>query len=167
MTQGMNDASAPPPPRVAAGLVVPDDVGRILLVQRGPGSATGAGQWAVPGGKLDPGERLAQCAKRETKEEVDIDVAEVERLATITEDLQWGDHLHFVNHYHLAISWTGEPRIMEPTKHVGLMWLHPDEIDEAVANPRDDLPIFGPLIEFVANGGMDEVRRMLAARASK
>lgn len=151
------------PPRVAAGLVVLDHQTRILLVRRGPEAATGAGEWAVPGGKLDPGERIADCAVRETKEEVDVDVAGLIRLDTLTEDLQWGSHLHFISLYFMTTRWTGVPRIMEPTKHVDLRWVHPDEIRHAVAEPSEDLPLFGPLIEFVRQGGLDEIAAKLAS----
>jgi len=46
--------------------------GRLLICQRGHGS-THAGRWEFPGGKLEPGESLAECMRRELEEELGID----------------------------------------------------------------------------------------------
>ncbi|MDP9143811.1 MAG: NUDIX domain-containing protein [Actinomycetota bacterium] len=63
-------------PLVGVGVAVVDD-GRILLVQRGHEPARGL--WAVPGGKVDFGERLRDAAVREVREETGllVDVGEV------------------------------------------------------------------------------------------
>ncbi len=68
-------ASAPGPagprhPRVAASVVVVAD-GRLLLVRRGPGSSQ-AGSWALPGGRVEPGERVRDAAVRELREETGL-----------------------------------------------------------------------------------------------
>ncbi len=53
-------------PVPGVGVVVIDQ-GRLLLVLRS--ERTGAGQWAVPGGKVRLGERLVEAAAREALEE--------------------------------------------------------------------------------------------------
>jgi ADP-ribose pyrophosphatase YjhB (NUDIX family) len=55
---------------VAAAVFTGD--GRVLLVQRG--RPPRAGSWGLPGGLLDLGERLADGAVREVREESDIDI---------------------------------------------------------------------------------------------
>lgn len=52
--------------RAAAAVVVRGD-GRLLLVRRG--REPQRGRWSVPGGKVEPGETVAQAAVRETFEE--------------------------------------------------------------------------------------------------
>ncbi|MFE5900579.1 NUDIX hydrolase [Streptomyces sp. NPDC056488] len=53
----------------AASAVVVDDEGRILLQRR-----TDNGMWALPGGKMELGESIGECAARETLEETGITV---------------------------------------------------------------------------------------------
>ncbi|MEW2413364.1 NUDIX domain-containing protein [Streptomyces sp. NPDC046866] len=53
----------------AASAVVVDEAGRVLLQRR-----TDNGMWALPGGKMELGESIGQCAVRETLEETGITV---------------------------------------------------------------------------------------------
>ena len=62
----------PPHYTVTAG-VVWNHEGRILLTQR-PLEGLLGGLWEFPGGKVEPGETLEDCLRRELKEELDIDV---------------------------------------------------------------------------------------------
>lgn len=56
-------------PEVAVGAVVVEDR-KLLLVQRS--AAPGAGLWAVPGGRVRPGESLREAVRRETREETGL-----------------------------------------------------------------------------------------------
>jgi 8-oxo-dGTP pyrophosphatase MutT (NUDIX family) len=65
-----DDPDAPKARRIvpAVNVVVTNDAGQILLIQR-----TDNDNWALPGGAIDLGESLPQAAIRETREETGID----------------------------------------------------------------------------------------------
>jgi 8-oxo-dGTP diphosphatase len=60
---------------VAVGVLIRPD-GRFLLTSRPPGKVY-AGYWEFPGGKLEPGESVAQALARELHEEIGIDTGTV------------------------------------------------------------------------------------------
>ncbi|MGK2948142.1 MAG: NUDIX hydrolase [Acidimicrobiales bacterium] len=62
--------TTPPAPRVGVGAVVADH-DRLLLVRRGRGPAQG--EWALPGGRVEPGETLIEAVIRELREETAIE----------------------------------------------------------------------------------------------
>jgi 8-oxo-dGTP diphosphatase len=95
--------ASPPAPKVAVGAFVFDATGRVLLVQRG--RPPGVGLWTLPGGKLEPGETLAQAVAREVREETGLTV-EVGALACVVEHVT--AHHHYVILDYLARSIGGE-----------------------------------------------------------
>lgn len=65
--------------QLLAGVVLPDSEGRILLLH-----GTNPSQWELPGGKVEPGEHPKDAAKREAKEELGVDVDDLELVADVT-----------------------------------------------------------------------------------
>jgi len=77
-------------PEIAVGaVVVRDDC--LLVIRRGHGP--GAGEWSVPGGRVEAGETLHEAVVREMWEETGLEVV-VERFLGWVERL--GDDHHFV-----------------------------------------------------------------------
>ena len=72
----------------------------------------GAGSWGLPGGHVDEGESMYECARRELLEETGIQSDNL-RLVNITEepDITTSYYLHF---NFLLKNFTGEIKIMEP-----------------------------------------------------
>ena len=70
-TDFLNDPRAPAPNSIvpAASAVVTNDEGEILLQRRSDNAL-----WALPGGTMDVGERIAETAVREAKEETGLDI---------------------------------------------------------------------------------------------
>jgi 8-oxo-dGTP pyrophosphatase MutT (NUDIX family) len=64
-------------PAAVAIVLVPDDDGRacFLLTRRAATLRAHARQWALPGGRLEPGESVEAAALRELHEEIGLDVA--------------------------------------------------------------------------------------------
>ena len=66
---------------LAAGAVVTDADGRVLLVRRGHDPQRG--RWSVPGGRVESGESLAAAAAREAFEETGLQIEVGRELWTV------------------------------------------------------------------------------------
>ena len=59
---------------LAVRLLLFNDVGEVLLLQRSSSSKTNPGKWELPGGKIDPGEQFDAALLREMQEETGLAV---------------------------------------------------------------------------------------------
>ncbi len=99
----------PESPRVGVGALVIHEH-KVLLVKRGV--APSEGLWAVPGGSLELGETLKECAERETLEETGVTVRAgnpAYAFDFIERDGNGGIRFHFVIVDLLAEYCGGEP----------------------------------------------------------
>lgn len=125
-------------PFVGASAVVVRD-GAVLLGQRR--GAHGAGTWAFPGGKVEPGEDPAVSAARELEEESGLVATSTAPLAW-TSDVFVEESLHYVT-LHFAVVAVGDPVVMEPEKLRVWRWFGPDDLPA---------PLFGPVAALLATG---------------
>jgi len=63
------------PFRLSMKVVILDDMGRILLIQRSMGSRGNPGKWDFPGGKVDQGETFDEALLREVFEETKLKIS--------------------------------------------------------------------------------------------
>ena len=75
------EPSAPKRRVPCVGALVHDDEGRLLVVRRG--RPPGAGQWSVPGGRVEPGESDDEAVRREVLEETGLHVTVGMRVGTV------------------------------------------------------------------------------------
>jgi ADP-ribose pyrophosphatase YjhB (NUDIX family) len=108
---------------IGCGSVIPDGDGRYLLVREAKAQARG--RWALPAGKLEVGETLAQAAAREALEEAGVEV-EIERLLGIWHCLETSEGFAVVNLVFAARIVAGEPTPSEEHPEVG--WFTRGEI---------------------------------------
>lgn len=99
-------------PRVGIGIIVKKN-GKVLLGKRK--GSHGEGSWSFPGGHLEFGEELVDCAKREVFEETGIKIKNA-RPAAFTNDIFEKEGKHYVTLFVTADCESGEPEVMEPEK---------------------------------------------------
>ncbi len=114
-----------------------------VLCRRSSGLNRHASQWALPGGRIDPGESPIDAALRETKEEigVQVDAGEVLGLLddyptrsgyVITPVVMWGGP---------AVEIVAEPAEVLAAYRVGLHELMRDDSPRFVTIPESDRPV--------------------------
>ncbi len=128
--------------KVSAGIVCRN--GKILICQRPKGKSL-AGFWEFPGGKLEEGESLQDCLKRELKEELDIEVAVGDFFMESVYQYEFGEIS--LNAYFATLSADQEPVLKE---HPQLAWINPKDLGAYAFAPAD-LPIVEALKKYFLN----------------
>lgn len=107
-------------PKVGVGIMIMRDNKVLLGLRKG---SHGQGEWSFPGGHLEWGETLFQTAKRETMEEVGLEVSDLQ-LISVADEVRYidSDDKHYLNIGVFARSSTGEPQLMEPDKCEKWAW---------------------------------------------
>ena len=106
----MSPRSYPATPIPAVGALVVHD-GAVLLVRRG--QAPSRGVWAVPGGRVELGETLAEATEREVREETGVEVRAGEPVwsfDSVIRDREGRVRYHYVIVDLAAEYLAGEPR---------------------------------------------------------
>ncbi len=93
----------PGAPVVGVGAVIIDDAGRVLVVRRGQEPLVG--QWSLPGGALELGERLDDGVRREVEEETGLTVEPIEIIEVFDHIAYQEDSRRVRFHYVLIDYW--------------------------------------------------------------
>ncbi len=115
-------------------IITKDD--RVLLIRRkGP---HGAGTWAPPGGHVDFGETPEQCAAREAKEEVGVEVTEA-RFRAITNDIFEEEGKHYITIWMDCKISPQNPVNASPREVLELGWFAWDALPSPLFLPLENL----------------------------
>lgn len=113
----------------------------LLQLRRGTGYMDE--HWAsAAAGHVEQGETAEDAARREALEEIavsDLDLAFATAMQRTARDLPIDERIDF---FFTARSWSGEPRIVEPTKCADLRWFPLDALPEPVV-PHERIVLDG------------------------
>jgi 8-oxo-dGTP diphosphatase len=115
-------------PRVGVGVLLVDELDRVLLTLRN--RPPEASCWSIVGGKLDFLETLEECAAREAREEVGVEVS-IQSLLCVTDHCLPEENQHWVSPAYLAKVRSGTAVNCEPEKTGDVQWF---ELDRLPAN---------------------------------
>lgn len=135
---------APPPapidapeerPSVGVGVLVLNG-DRLLLGRRRTGH--GRKTWQPPGGHLEHGESVEECARREVKEEADLYIRNL-TLGPYTNDYFAEEGRHYISLFVVAEHDNGEPRAREPNKVEDWAWFRWEDLPNPLFLPLEHL----------------------------
>jgi A/G-specific adenine glycosylase len=139
----MPETSAPLPHKIIGVAVIWNEQRQILIDKRRPEGLLG-GLWEFPGGKIEAGETVEECIKREIQEELGIEIAVGDRLITINHTYS---HFHVTLTVHHCRHLTGIPQAIESDE---IRWVSLDEIDQ-FAFPKANTQIIAALRQEKTN----------------
>lgn len=119
----MRETGSPIPHKIIGVAVIWNDQKQILIDRRRSEGVLG-GLWEFPGGKIEPGETIEECIKREIQEELGIAIEVGEHLITIDHAYT---HLRVTLTVHHCRHLTGVPQPIESDE---IRWVTLDEIDQ-------------------------------------
>ena len=109
----------------------------LLLGQRK--DSYGETRWQFPGGHLETGESVIECAVREVFEETGMDIGFAQHACFSNQMFSAGDR-EYVTLYVKAAYLSGEPKVMEPDKCKSWQWFPHDQLPE---------PLFLPIVNLM------------------
>ncbi|EKE25488.1 MAG: MutT/nudix family protein [uncultured bacterium] len=116
---------------VGGGVLIFNDSNEVLLMKRGTKAKNEAGWWSKPGGSVEYGEKASEMAKREIKEELNIDI-EITGLLPHTDHIIENEGQHWLAINFIGKVVGGELKNMEPHKCEEVRWFKLNEIPEMI-----------------------------------
>lgn len=122
--------------KVGIGVMILDD-NKVLLGHRSKDEKDTGGIfeidcWTLPGGKQEYFETFFECAKREVKEETNLEIGEL-KLFGAADDIQ--PDRHYISLHIIAKKHSGELKVMEPTKEDRWEWFDLDKLPQNLYSP--------------------------------
>ena len=124
-----------PRPRIGVAAIVGKD-GKVLLGKRR--NAHGDGTWQFPGGHLEYGESVEDCARREVWEEAGIRICDL-RIGPYTNDRFEAERKHYITLFVTARYESGSVRRREPHKCGQWAWFRWSRLPEPRFLPIQNL----------------------------
>lgn len=130
-------------PKVGVAVLLIQDH-KILLGKRR--NSHGQGAWATPGGHLEFGETLEECAKRELIEETGLTAASAKKL-WFTNDIHAQEDKHYITIFMLVDAISGELQNREPDKCESWQWFDCNNLPSPLFLSLENLIIKEKILE--------------------
>ncbi|MCX7818752.1 MAG: NUDIX domain-containing protein [Kiritimatiellae bacterium] len=121
---------APRPHWTVGAAVTLDARGRVLVAQRPDNSMLG-GLWEFPGGKVEPGETIRECIRRELIEELGLEVEVGPEIARVRHDYT---HFRITLHAYACRPVRGRAR---PLRCAAVGWIRPADARQLAFSTAD------------------------------
>jgi 8-oxo-dGTP diphosphatase len=121
-------------PQVGTAIILTKADKVLLMKRKGP---HGTGTWSTPGGHLDFGETPEDCAAREAKEEVGVDVVDI-RFRSVTNDLFEASGRHYITIW-MEGKVVGDPFIASEREVEEIGWFAWDALPQPLFLPLENL----------------------------
>ncbi len=121
-------------PQVGTAIILTKNDKVLLMKRKGSHSP---GTWSTPGGHLDFGETPEDCAAREAKEEVGVDVVDI-RFRSVTNDLFDATGRHYLTVW-MEGKPVGEPFIASKREVEEIGWFAWDALPKPLFLPLENL----------------------------
>jgi mutator protein MutT len=105
--------------QVGVKLLIKNSNGQYLLVQRNKPLADGS-DWDIPGGRIEPTERVEEALSRELREEIGVDLDTKVKLFKVQDIILPDADLHVVR---ITYTTTFDKEINLGTEHHGFKWV--------------------------------------------
>lgn len=122
-------------PKIGVDVFVRRD-GRFIMQRRK--NAHGDGTWSLPGGHLEFGESVEDCARREVMEELGVTLRDP-RIVTFTNDVFADEGKHYITIFVVSDFGAGEPLICEPEKSERFGWFEWNDMPQPLFLPLRNL----------------------------
>ena len=122
-------------PKVGVAIIITNNDQVLLMKRKG---LHGKGTWSTPGGHLDFGEIPEQCAAREAKEEIGLDVVDI-RFRAVTNDIFDTTGKHYVTIWMEGNSISKEPVIAAEDEVEEIGWFAWHSLPEPLFLPLENL----------------------------
>ena len=124
--------------KIGIGVMLLDD-DKILLGHRATNKKDSGGIyetdcWALPGGKQEYDETFFEGAKREVKEETNLDIDKLE-LFGAADDIQ--PDRHYITMHVIAREFSGKLKVMEPGSEDEWRWFSLDKLPDNLYSPSE------------------------------
>ena len=130
---------------VGVGVIILNSEGKVLLGKRhddyvkASSELKGAGQWTMPGGKLDFAESFEEAALGETEEETGLKLHKVDVIAINSDQT---DTAHYVTIGLLGSGFDTTPKVCEPDRITKWEWFDPADLPT---------PMYAPSLKLLNN----------------